>query len=92
MALLQAFGVSDASDKYPDELSGGMAKRVSLARAIAYDPDVLLLDEPFSALDEDTKAEVIKAAKQLLCGKTVLLVTHDAKEAAEFADHIVTLS
>ena len=92
LALLQAFGVSDASDKYPDELSGGMAKRVSLARAIAYDPDVLLLDEPFSALDEDTKAEVIKAAKQLLCGKTVLLVTHDAKEAAEFADHIVTLS
>lgn len=92
LQLLQAFGVSDASDKYPDELSGGMAKRVSLARAIAYDPDILLLDEPFSALDENTKAEVIAATKQLLNGKTVLLVTHDAKEAAAFADHIITLS
>ncbi len=92
MKLLQAFGVADAADKYPDELSGGMAKRVSLARAIAYDPDILLLDEPFSALDENTKSGVVQAAKSLLHGKTVLLVTHDAQEAVSFADHIVTLS
>ncbi len=91
MQLLQAFGVADAADKYPEELSGGMAKRVSLARAIAYDPEILLLDEPFSALDEDTKAGVIATAKQLLRGKTVLLVTHDAQEAAAFADRTVTL-
>ena len=92
MQLLKAFGVSDAADKYPEELSGGMAKRVSLARAIAYNPDILLLDEPFSALDEDTKSYVMSAAKQLLHDKTVILVTHDAQEATEFADKIITLS
>ncbi len=89
--LLEAFGVADAASKYPEELSGGMAKRVSLARAIAYDADILLLDEPFSALDTNTKADVIAAAKSLLRGKTVLLVTHDAQEASAFADKIVYL-
>ncbi len=89
--LLQAFGVLDAADKYPEELSGGMAKRVSLARAVAYNPDILLLDEPFSALDEDTKSCVMGAAKQLLRGKTVIFVTHDAHEAETFADCIITL-
>ena len=68
-----------------------MAKRVSLARAIAYNADILLLDEPFSALDTNTKADVMAAAKSLLRGKTVLLVTHDAQEAAAFADTVVYL-
>ena len=89
--LLEAFGVADAADKFPEELSGGMAKRVSLARAIAYNADILLLDEPFSALDANTKEGVISTAKSLLHGKTVLLVTHDAQEAATFADNIVYL-
>ncbi len=88
--LLEAFGVADAADKYPEELSGGMAKRISLARAIAYDADILLLDEPFSALDKDTKTSVMNASKQLLRGKTVLLVTHDPAEAQEFADIVET--
>ena len=92
MELLQAFNIADAADKYPEELSGGMAKRVSLARAIAYNADILLLDEPFSALDNETKSDVMQAAKQLLSGKTVLLVTHDANEASEFADTIVHLT
>lgn len=91
MHLLQAFGVADAADKYPEELSGGMAKRVSLARAIAYDADILLLDEPFSALDKDTKSDVIQALKELSAGKTVLFVTHDPQEASDFADTIVHL-
>lgn len=91
LRLLDAFGVLDAADKYPEELSGGMAKRVSLARAIAYDPDILLLDEPFSALDAQTKDAVIQQTKQLLDGKTVILVTHDLAEAQGFADEIVTL-
>ncbi len=89
--LLRDFGVADAADKYPDELSGGMAKRVSLARAIAYDADILLLDEPFSALDATTKDEVIAKVKQLVSGKTVILVTHDRSEAERFADRIVLL-
>ncbi len=92
MQLLDAFGVSDAADKYPDELSGGMAKRVSLARAFAYNPDILLLDEPFSALDENTKAFVMSSAKPFLIGKTVLFVTHDIQEAVSFAEKIIHLN
>ena len=88
MQLLEAFGVADAAHKYPEELSGGMAKRISLARAIAYDADILLLDEPFSALDKDTKHVVMQAARSILQGKTVLLVTHDVAEAEAFADKI----
>ncbi len=92
MQLLSDFDVADAADKYPDELSGGMAKRVSLARAIAYNTDILLLDEPFSALDSDTKKTVMTKARELLRGKTVLLVTHDHAEAKDFADEIVELT
>ena len=92
MQLLQAFDVADAADKYPDELSGGMAKRVSLARAIAYDPEILLLDEPFAALDSKTKAGVMRSAKQMLRDKTVLLVTHDIQEAEVFADNVIQMS
>jgi NitT/TauT family transport system ATP-binding protein len=90
-ALLEAFGVLDAANKYPEELSGGMAKRVSLARAIAFDSDILLLDEPFSALDIETKNSVIAKTKNLLQGKTVVFVTHDAAEAELFADCIIHL-
>ncbi len=92
MQLLHDFDVADAADKYPDELSGGMAKRVSLARAIAYDTEILLLDEPFSALDRDTKKNVMDKARELLRGKTVLFVTHDASEARDFADEIIDLN
>ncbi len=91
LELLDAFGIADAADKYPDELSGGMAKRVSLARAIAYNPDILLLDEPFSALDSDTKKQIIAQTKLLVDGKTVILVTHDLAEAHAFADYTITL-
>jgi len=91
LELLEAFDVVDAAEKYPDELSGGMAKRVSLARAIAYDPDILLLDEPFSALDSDMKSHVITQTKRLVAGKTVIIVTHDHAEAQAFADCIMAL-
>ncbi len=91
LELLEAFDVVDAAEKYPDELSGGMAKRVSLARAIAYAPDILLLDEPFSALDSDMKSHVITQTKRLVAGKTVILVTHDHAEAQAFADSIMAL-
>lgn len=91
MELLTAFGVADAANKYPEELSGGMAKRVSLARAIAFNPDILLLDEPFSALDQQTKTDVMTQAKRLLTKKTVIYVTHDIEEANIFADEIISL-
>lgn len=92
MQLLRDLDVADAADKYPDELSGGMAKRVSLARAIAYDTEILLLDEPFSALDRDTKKTVMAKARELLRGKTILFVTHDITEANDFADEIADLN
>lgn len=91
MELLTAFGVAEAANKYPEELSGGMAKRVSLARAIAFNPDILLLDEPFSALDQQTKMDVMMQAKRFLAKKTVIYVTHDAEEASVFADEIIVL-
>ena len=91
LELLQAFDVAQAADKYPDELSGGMAKRVSLARVIAYDTDILLLDEPFSALDTQTKQAVMEQVKRFTKNKTIVFITHDQSEAQQFADKILIL-
>jgi len=80
-------------DRYPGELSGGQAQRVGLARALAADPDILLMDEPFGAVDPITRkslrAELVRIHAQTR--KTVLLVTHDPIEALELATHIVVL-
>ena len=87
--LLAELGLSEEDvTKSVSTLSGGMRRRVALARAIAADADTVVLDEPFSALDEATKASVMMAVKEHLRGKTVLLVTHDAKEAESFADEV----
>ena len=87
--LLSELGLSEEDvTKSVSTLSGGMRRRVALARAIAADADTVVLDEPFSALDEATKASVMMAVKEHLRGKTVLLVTHDAKEAESFADEV----
>jgi osmoprotectant transport system ATP-binding protein len=83
----------DVLERFPGELSGGQAQRVSLVRALMLDPDLLLLDEPLGALDPLTRAELqhdLRAAFGDL-GKTVVLVTHDLAEAAFFADRIVLL-
>ena len=70
------------ADKRPHEMSGGERQRVALARLLAFGGDILLLDEPFSALDAATKAQIIADLLPRLAGKTVVLVTHNADEAA----------
>ena len=84
-ALLSALGLADDAEKPVRELSGGMRRRVSIARALIANADTVLLDEPFSALDDDTKASVMAVTREGLEGKTVLLVTHDLDEARAFA-------
>ena len=70
----------DCAEKYPYELSGGMRQRVSIARALAYECDILLLDEPFKGLDGETKKNVMSYLSDILVGKTAVLVTHDEDE------------
>ena len=93
MARLDSLGLGGTAGLYPGALSGGMARRVALARALAVEPDLLLLDEPFSALDPDTAQTCYHAliAYRRTTGCTVLLVTHDAVEAASLADRIVRM-
>ncbi|SLN09757.1 Bicarbonate transport ATP-binding protein CmpD [Roseivivax jejudonensis] len=87
-------GLSGFEDKYPHELSGGMRQRVGLARALAVDADVLLMDEPFSAVDEQTRRKFQEDLIRLreIEKKTFLLVTHSIEEAVYLSDRIVLLS
>jgi glycine betaine/proline transport system ATP-binding protein len=91
--MLTLVGLDGMADRYPDELSGGQQQRVGLARALANDPEVMLLDEPFSALDplirRDMQAEVIRLHQEL--GKTMVFITHDLAEALKLGDHIVIM-
>jgi len=89
-----AVGLAAFRKAYPKQLSGGMRKRVDLARAYANSPDVLLMDEPFAALDVQTKAAMQEAVLALWesTGKTVVFVTHDLDEAVFLADRIVVLA
>ena len=88
-ALLSALGLASDAEKSVRELSGGMRRRVSIARALIADANTVLLDEPFSALDDETKSSVMAFTKAALEGKTVLLITHDIDEARTFAEHRV---
>ena len=91
---LNRVNLGDRGQSYPHELSGGEQQRVALARALATRPDIVLLDEAFSRLDQQLRGSVRREAKQLLrdAGATVLAVTHDPEEAMELADRIVVLS
>jgi len=89
--LLKKLQLSDNTSKaFPNELSGGQQQRVGLARALAANPPILLMDEPFGALDPITKADIHKEFKELdeLKKKTIVLVTHDVQEAFELGDRI----
>ena len=91
---IEKVGLSGFGDKYPHELSGGMRQRVGLARALAVDADVLLMDEPFSAVDEQNRRKFQEDLLHLLSveKKTVLFVTHSIEEAVYVSDQIVLLS
>lgn len=88
--ILDRVGLSDHADKKPTALSGGQRQRVALARTLMEDKPVILLDEPFSALDAQTRAAMQELAAELLQGKTVLVVTHDPAEAARLG-HAITV-
>jgi NitT/TauT family transport system ATP-binding protein len=93
-ALLDQCGLSDFMHAYPRQLSGGMRQRAALVRTLAPDPAVLLLDEPFSALDYQTRLSVAGDVYRIIKRhhKTALLVTHDISEAVSMADQVVVLS
>lgn len=93
-AALAGVGLGDRPDAYPHQLSGGQRQRVALARALAHRPALLLLDEPFGALDAMTRTEMHDLLERLLddTGATTLLVTHDLDEALKLADRVLLLS
>jgi glycine betaine/proline transport system ATP-binding protein len=92
-AMLGLVGLDGMADRYPDQLSGGQQQRVGLARALAGDPEVMLLDEPFSALDplirRDMQNEVIRLHREL--AKTMVFITHDLAEALKLGDHVMIM-
>jgi len=94
MELLNSVGLPKFKDAYPHELSGGMKQRVAMVRALAWNPPILLMDEPFSALDELTRGQLQDDLLQLWNRerKTVLFVTHNISEAIYLADRIVVMS
>lgn len=91
---LSTLRILELAGRLPDELSGGQAKRVALARALARDPEVVLLDEPFSALDAPVRDELCQEVRRLQhqAGLSTVLVTHDPEEAAMLADEILVIS
>jgi glycine betaine/proline transport system ATP-binding protein len=91
--ILSLVGLDGQADRYPEQLSGGMQQRVGLARALAVDPEVMLFDEPFSALDplirRDMQNEVIRLHNEM--GKTMIFITHDLSEALKLGDHVAIM-
>ena len=92
--LLSKYGLKDFINSYPNSLSGGLKQRVALIRTLALDPDILLLDEPFSALDYQTRLSLSDDLKKIINneGKTVIMVTHDIAEAISMSDKVIIIS
>lgn len=94
MSLIEKYGLSEFADAYPTRLSGGMRQRAALVRTLAFRPRLLLLDEPFSALDFQTRSDVAEDVRGIIAaeGVTTLLVTHDIPEAVCMGDRVIVLS
>lgn len=92
--MLKKYGLLDFKNHYPSQLSGGMRQRVALIRTLAIDPEILLLDEPFSAIDYQTRLAVSDEIYRIIKdeGKTTIMVTHDIAEAISLSDRVVVLS
>lgn len=92
--FLEMIELEDFEDSYPGDLSGGMRQRLALARTLIYDPDLILMDEPFAALDELTKNRLYSSFADILdeTNKTVMYVTHDIEEAYMFADRLIVMN
>ena len=93
-ALLGRLGLGEFTEAYPHEVSGGMAKRAALAQALIHAPSLVLLDEPFGALDAFTRAEVEQDLLELLAqyGSTAMFVTHNLQEAIALSDRVIVMS
>ena len=91
LELIRRVGLQAYAESFPRQLSGGMRQRVALARTLMEDTPLVLLDEPFSALDVRTRREMQELAFDMLRGKTVLLVTHDSTEALRLAEQLVVM-
>ena len=89
---LAQVGLEDCTDKYPRQLSGGQKRRVAILRALAYGGDVLLLDEPFQGLDETAQQRMAELIDQVWAGRTLLLATHDVREAELLGCRVLTYS
>jgi NitT/TauT family transport system ATP-binding protein len=94
LALMDKLGIAQSADRYPKQLSGGMRQRVSIARALIHQPSVLLMDEPFGALDAITRTQIRHDLELLWMEtrKTVMFITHSIEEAIGLSDRVLVMS